>query len=169
MGDFVLEEEPPALITPDKLFEEGDVSAVTRREGSTTWTSVLYIRGHLVAVLKELDDFMESERLNQLLYITGAPGCGKTCFLYLWARRLSVLKYKRVLLIQFRETEACFIWIREADGVLWRMNKSIDASGLEQDVGTIIEKSKMQKRHLICASTMASFKTCRVAVACYQR
>jgi hypothetical protein len=92
-------------------------------------------------VQKKLDDFMNNKNLNQL-YITGAPGCGKTCFMYLWARRLSVLQKKRVLIIQFREKQPGFIWIREADGVLWRMNEPIEPSGLQQEVKKIIKKSK---------------------------
>jgi hypothetical protein len=101
----------------------------------------LYIRGHLVTVQKKLDDFLKNEKHNQL-YITGPPGCGKTCFMYLWARRLSVLQQKRVLIVQFREKEPGIIWIREADGALWRMDEAIDRSLLEREVQKIIEKNE---------------------------
>jgi predicted ATPase len=138
MHGFVQEEEPPTLITADRPFEKGDVSTVARREGVATWTSVLYIRGELVTVQKNLDSFMNDKTLNQL-YITGPSGCGKTSFLYLWARRLSVLQKKRVLIIQFREGQSSFIWIREENGVIWRMNQHIAQSKLQQEVEEIIK------------------------------
>jgi hypothetical protein len=103
--------------------------------------AVLYIREHLVDVQKTLDGFMKNERKDRF-YVAGPPGCGKTCFLYLWARRLSVLENKRVLIIQFREKESNFIWIREAGGTLRRINEAIESSDLRQKVKEIINKTK---------------------------
>ena len=139
MEGFSLEEKEPAL-QPNRPVNENDVSLVSRREGGTTWISVLYIRKHLVEVQKKLDDFIAERRKDQL-YITGPPGCGKTCFLYLWARRVSVLERKRLLIVQFREKQSCFIWIREAGGPLWRMEKTIDSEDLRQAVKNVLNKN----------------------------
>ena len=142
MENFVQETDEPALEPSDRTAEKGDVSLVFRREAEVSTTRVLYIREHLVDVQKELDDFMERPNKSQM-YVTGPPGCGKTCFLYLWARRLSVQeKKKRVLIVQFREKQTCFIWIRERGGALWRMNEAIRPSKLEEVVSTILDKKE---------------------------
>ena len=143
LANFVKEDKEPPL-QPNAPVKEGSVSLVFRREPDSVWTSVLYIRKHLVCVQRLLDEFIQSDRKNRY-YITGPPGCGKTCFLYLWARRVAVLKKNRVLIVQFREKDSCFVWIREADGVLWRMNESIEAEDLRQTVKEIIEKNKEAK------------------------
>ena len=129
-------------LEPNRAVKGKDVSLVSRREGSRTWNSVLYIREHLVHVQKKLDAFIKSERKDQL-YVTGPPGCGKTCFLYLWARRLSVLGNKmRVLIVQFREKQTNFIWIREPGGALWRMEQAIEPEELRQTVKIVLNESK---------------------------
>ena len=126
LANFVKE----GLELPRNAAEEGSVSVVLRREGTTSWTSVLFIREHLVHVQKLLDEFLQSDIKDQY-YITGPPGCGKTCFLYHWAREIAVLKQKRVLIVQFRECQRCFVWIRESDGVLWRMNHEVEPDELK--------------------------------------
>lgn len=136
---FETEDEEPPL--PNAPLEEGSVWPVFCREPDFAWTSTLYIREHLVHIQSLLDEFIQSDRKNRY-YITGPPGCGKTCFLYLWARHFAALNKKRVLIVQFREKDSCFIWIREADGVLWRLNKSIKASKLEEMVDEIIDKTE---------------------------
>jgi hypothetical protein len=65
------------IVTSPKV---GDVLTVIRcEEEDTTVNNMqllpLYIRQHLVQKLKE---FIR-------LYATGAPGCGKTCFFWMWA------------------------------------------------------------------------------------
>ena len=65
------------------------------------------------------------------LYISGPPGCGKTCFLYLWARFVAILEKKRVLIVQFWEQHSCFVWIREPDGNLWQLEEPIDPCNLQ--------------------------------------
>ena len=100
MEGFVAEEEVAMVPVPMRAVQKGEVSLVSRREGDIIWTSVLYIREHLVDVQTNLDDFLQHERMNKL-YISGPPGCGKTCFLYLWARFVAILEKKRVLIVQF--------------------------------------------------------------------
>lgn len=116
MANFVFEEEEEVpLQEKAQSLEKGDVSLVLRREQQDTWRTALYVRGHLVDLQKELEKFIESGKANRL-YVKDPPGCGKTCFLYPWARPLSFLKNKRVLVVQFREKDSCFIWIRDPKG-----------------------------------------------------
>ena len=83
-----------------------------------------------------------SFRVCLIAYVTGPPGCGKTCFFHLWARLLSVNERKRVLIIQFRGRETCYIWIRETNGTLWRMDRGICTHDLLQITLDIIKKNK---------------------------
>lgn len=172
LANFVKEDqEPPLQPNAPVPLVEGSVSLVFRREPDSAWTSVLYVRKHLVGVQTLLDEFMQSDRKNRY-YITGPPGCGKTCFLYLWARRFAVQKKKRVLILQFREKDGCFIWIREADGVLWRMNKAIEAEDLRLTFKEIIKKNEEDKTSFdlcihdgvldskqVCSSMLSSLNT----------
>jgi hypothetical protein len=75
------------IVTSPKV---GDVVTILgSEEEDTTVNNMLllpiYIRQHLVKKLKELkDEFEESTKLIRL-YATGAAGCGKTCFFWMWA------------------------------------------------------------------------------------
>jgi signal recognition particle GTPase len=55
---------------------------------------------------------MENDRKRKL-YVTGPQGCGKTCFLWMWANML-MNHGKRVLVIRYRPALAQHIWILEA-------------------------------------------------------
>lgn len=136
--EFV-EEYEPTLQPTGRQCAKGDVASVFRQEGDSAWTSVLYIREHLVDVQRRLDEFVSDESKTKM-YVTGPPGCGKTCFFLQWARRFSVLERKRVLIIQFREYEKCWIWIREADGTLRRIKKPAKKNKLDDVVEGVIEE-----------------------------
>ena len=137
--ELVEEDEPTLQPTGRRQCVKGDVALVFRQEIGSTWTSVLYIREHLVDVQTRLDDFVTDESKTKM-YVTGPPGCGKTCFCLQWARRFSVLEKKRVFIIQFREYEACWIWIREANGALHRMKKPANKKKLDGVVERVIEE-----------------------------
>jgi hypothetical protein len=140
---FIHETEPSLPDNNDcRGLERSKVFLVSRREGYYAWESVLYIRKHLVDLEKKIMKEFWNNPNKSTLYVQGSPGCGKTCFFYLWARLLcSCHENKRVLIIQFREIESCFIWIREANGVLWRRNEQIKPSKLEDEVDTILDKN----------------------------
>jgi hypothetical protein len=144
MEGFVLEDAEPSL-QPAEAAKKGDVSLVYRREQEKAWCSVLYIRKPLVDLQAKLDGFIADGSNKSRCYIRGPPGSGKTCFLYLWARRYSVLNQKRVLIVQFREKDSCFIWIRERDGSLYKMDEAIASSKLGAAVDDVITKNKYAK------------------------
>lgn len=144
MDLFVKEENEPPLQQAERKVKRGDVALVSRQEGEILWTSVLYIRKHLISVQQKLDDFFQ-DGVKKRLYIRGPPGCGKTCFCLLWARQLSVRDRRRVLIIQFRPKESCLIWIQEADGTLWRMNRFVDSDDLRASVKDVLKKNKEEK------------------------
>jgi len=145
---FVKEEEPPLPLQESEerisTFESGNVALVSRREGEICWTSVLYIRQHLISVQQKLDYFFQDDAKKKM-YIEGPPGCGKTCFCLLWARLLSVRDRKRILVVQFRANESCLIWIREADGTLWRMKKLLDSDDLRVAVKHTLKKNEEEE------------------------
>lgn len=121
MEDF-LEEKEDSLKPAGRPVQEKDVCLVRRREDPVEWNAIVYIRKHLIDVQKQLDDFMNHAKQLRM-YVEGSPGCGKTCFLYLWARLISVLGKNRVLIVQFRQWDTGFVWIQEAYYNLWRLNK----------------------------------------------
>lgn len=141
---FVLEDAEPSL-QPAEAVKKGDVSLVYRREHEKAWCSVLYIGQPLVDLQAKLDGFVANGSEKSRCYIRGPPGSGKTCFLYLWARLYSVLNQKRVLIVQFREKESSFVWIRERDGGLYKMGKAIESSKLGEAVDDVITKSENAK------------------------
>ena len=143
MEGFVLEDEPS--LQPAEAVKKGDVSLVYRREQEKAWCSVLYIRQPLVDLQAKLDCFVADGSKKSRCYIRGPPGSGKTCFLYLWARFYSVLNQKRLLIVQFREKDSCFIWIRERDGSLYRMDEAVESSKLGAAVDDVITKNKNAK------------------------
>jgi hypothetical protein len=51
---------------PMRPVQEGDVSVVSCLEGNASWTSVLYIRKHLVDVQKNLNNFLQHERMSHV-------------------------------------------------------------------------------------------------------
>jgi hypothetical protein len=141
MEPTLVEEEELALPT-NSAFERKKIFLVFRREQKRTWNSALYIRKHLVDFEETLmKDFWNNQN-RSIAYVTGSPGCGKTCFFYLWARLRSVNEGKRVLIIQFRENGTCYIWIRETNGTLWRMDGKIYPHTMQQIIVNVIKKNK---------------------------
>jgi hypothetical protein len=122
-------------------FERSKVFLVSRQEGMDTFESVLFVREQLVDFEKKIMTEFWNNPKKSTLYVEGSPGCGKTCFFYLWARLRSFHENKRVLIVQFRRRTSSFIWIREANGVLWRRNEEIEASDLKGEVKTILNKN----------------------------
>jgi len=151
-------------------FNAGRVFAATRREGKKAFTSVLYVREHLVRVHEKVMQFWNDDGKSEL-FVKGPPGSGKTCFFYLWARLLSVVHEKRVLIIQFRQSAACYIWIREKeDGALWRVDEPIESERLSEAVNKILEENKSKPfdlcvhdgvihRLLICNNMLSKLNT----------
>ncbi len=99
----------PLCIIPQTL-REGDVVAIIRSEEATTFTIPLFIRQHLVDKLDEMKEKFEASTKLSRLYASGPPGCGKTCFYWMWAL-MKMQEGKRLLFIQYRAKPS--IWIFE--------------------------------------------------------
>jgi hypothetical protein len=142
--DFV-EEDDQAFVDLGKqeTLQKGDVFTIARRETDSSFKSVLFIRDHLLEVQSKLDEFLCHKKKSSA-YIQGPPGCGKTCFLYLWAQRLAKFTSKRVLIVQYRIRAPCFIWICEPGGLLWR--NSLPTPTLLERVEDILDQMKKKGR-----------------------
>ncbi len=95
---------------PDAI-KKGDVVKITRPDPNKSWTTPLYIRQHLVLQSEKLDEFLARGDICKL-YVTGAPGCGKTCFFWMWACML-MKKGKSIFFLQYQEDAQSMIWIFE--------------------------------------------------------
>jgi hypothetical protein len=140
MNGFIREVEGPLPV--DCRFERSNVFSVARREGEKEIESVLYVREHLVDLEKKIMKEFWNNKKKSRLYVKGPPGCGKTCFFYLWARLRSVEENKRVLIVQFRLKDSCFIWIREAGGALWLTKQGIEPMDILEEVKKVLKMSE---------------------------
>lgn len=67
--------EPP-LSCDNTLLQANEVALVEREEGRGQFTSVLFMRAHLMEKQDELLQFISSDRKFEC-YVEGPPGCGK--------------------------------------------------------------------------------------------
>ena len=141
MEGYIKEDEPP--LPTDKDMKQSKVFSIgtSRREGGNEFNSVLFVRHELVRLHQRVMAFWNDPRKVKL-YVKGPPGCGKTCFFYLWARLRSVQEDKSVLIIQFRPLESSFIWIREKGGELFRLAKAVRVNQLTATVDEILEERR---------------------------
>jgi hypothetical protein len=100
----------PENFSPPKI-EEGQIVEIVRYEDDN-WTAPLYIRKHLVKQSENFRLFLKGAKWK--LYVTGAPGCGKTCFFWMWAQSL-LSQGQKVLFIQYRPSKTNSIWVLEND------------------------------------------------------
>ena len=156
---FVEVEEEELALPTNSTFERKKVFSVFRREMGECWNSMVYIRKHLVDFEKTLMKDFWNHQHRSIAYVTGPPGCGKTCFFYLWARLLSVNERKRVLIIQFRTGAICYIWIRETNGTLWRMDQGICTNELLQITLDIIKKNKDKPFDLCIYDVVSNYES----------
>lgn len=56
----------------------------------------LHMRAHLADKETALNEFVLNNYLCEM-YVAGAPGCGKTSFVYYWARNFAAKAAKRIL------------------------------------------------------------------------
>ena len=143
MKQLIREEETPL---PNNYSNDGltfsSVFTVRRRESpKEEWDATLFIRKKLVHLEKRVMMEFWTKPNKTTLYVRGPPGAGTTCFFYLWARLRSVQDRKSVLIIQFRE-DSSFVWIREADGSLWRTEEAIEQDALRSRVDQVLEQRK---------------------------
>lgn len=105
---------------------------INRKEGHEKFTIPLYIRQHLIHQLANVRSFLNDEGKRKL-YVTGDPGCGKTCFFWMVAGML-MNQNKRVLFIQYRVEKYSLIWVLE-DG---KMRELISPIAEPQQTANIV-------------------------------
>jgi hypothetical protein len=89
---------------------------------------------HLIAKLKEMRSFLNKTQKRRL-YVTGALGCGKTCFF--WSGIL-MKQNNKVLFIQYRAYSDCHIWVLE-DGARKRLTSpKLTLQNLEKAVDDLL-------------------------------
>ncbi len=103
---------PETSSIPDSIAA-GDVVTIHRNETNGTRVVPVFFRTHFVHKNVAVDEFWNSPS-RWKLYVTGAPGCGKTCFFWTWAERLRQNK-KKILFILFRGMKKCEIWVLEGN------------------------------------------------------
>jgi hypothetical protein len=69
----------------------------------------------------------------------------KHAFLSVGACLRSVNDNKRVLIVQYRPKDACFVWIREAGGDLWGTKEGIEPVDILEEVKKVLDESKATK------------------------
>jgi GTPase SAR1 family protein len=84
-GNLKYLEDTPMLgeIPDENQIVEGNVFQIHRYEDeNNSWVASLYIRQHLVGRFGKVRSFL-NDTGKRRLYATGAPGCGKTCFVWM--------------------------------------------------------------------------------------
>jgi hypothetical protein len=94
-------------------IQENDVVKICRNEADDMRLVPLFFRKHLVDQLARVNEYWD-DPVKWKLYVTGAPGCGKTCFFWVWADILRQSN-KRVLFIQYQKQKRCQLWVLEGD------------------------------------------------------
>jgi hypothetical protein len=129
---------------PPKI-EEGQILEINCHEDKN-WTVPLYVRKHLVEQSENFLQFL-SQSLKWKLYATGAPGCGKTCFFWMWAQLLS-RKGQKVLFIQCRPAKTSGIWVLE------------DGSTKQLSSPDLNERNLADVAYALLSSKQAKFDVC---------
>ncbi len=117
----------PFCLIPETL-QEGNVVVIRRFDPESTIP--LYIRQHWVDNWNQMKEKFESSTKLRL-YVEGPPGCGKTCFFWMWAM-MKLQEGKRVLFIQYHVDEPS-IWVLE-DNTLKRQVAKTNGANLVKDV-----------------------------------
>ncbi len=130
---------------PDDI-KEGDVVTITFSHRGRVWVVPLYIRQDWVDQLAKLESFMNNDRKRKL-YVTGAQGCGKTCFLWMWARML-MKRGRRVLLIL--KMDLSIIQVLE-DGATWQLTPPVGTTQLIETLTALLKAQTRQFDVCICS------------------
>jgi Ni2+-binding GTPase involved in maturation of urease and hydrogenase len=125
------------LNVPKTELKKDELVQVFRQEGDIIKLTPLFIRKHLVEQRDILSTFLSSKKYNQL-YVSGPPGCGKTSFIWLWARMHAANEKKRALVIQYRPRNACHVFRFEADGRIFRKRSISYEHTIVADLETLL-------------------------------
>ena len=97
-----------------------------------------FLRKHLVKEAEELDNFFTSTE-KMKLYVTGAPGSGKTTFFLLYAFKRVTEKNERALVVQYRQSELCEIMVF-SKGSIVRLSQELSSGMLFTTVQQVLEQ-----------------------------
>ncbi len=153
-------------IPDENQIEEGKVFTINRYEDRmTSWVAPLYIREHLVDRLGKVRSFLNNIYKNRL-YVSGAPGCGKTCFFWMLAGIL-MKQEKRVLFIQYRLHVGCQIWVLEGSVRKRVTSPPIDFTSVKGVVSDLLQtRTGRQKFDVcICDGVRSKEETCKGLLA----
>lgn len=125
----------PASVAP---LDKVSVVKGWRREVGKTTQPLLYLREPLVEQAEELDNFFTSTE-KMKLYVTGAPGSGKTTFILLYAFKRVTEKNERALVVQYRQSELCEIMVF-SKGSIVRLSQELSSGMLFTAVQQVLEQ-----------------------------
>jgi hypothetical protein len=98
---------------------------------------------------------------KQHLYVSGMQGCGKTCFLWMWANML-MNQGRRVLVIRYRTAGVCPIWILE-DGKVKELTSSLAGTyNVANAVRELLKKETRRFDVCICNGVPRTDETCDI-------
>ncbi len=128
---------------------EGDVVTISRTEEANGKRLIpLFIREHMVDKLEKLSQFL-NHPFKWKLYMTGSPGCGKTCFFWMWADQLRQ-RNKRVLFVQYGKAKSCQIWVLECDARFLLTSPGLHPENTYHVVGQVIDAMTQEERFDVC-------------------
>ncbi len=168
-GGYIKFSEDALGVIPDEdKIIEGLVVKINRYEDEdTSWSSSVYIRQHLVEQIQKLRSFLHDEVKNRL-FVTGAPGCGKTSFFWMWAGILMNEK-KRVLFIQYRVISDCQIWVLEDAARKRLTSPHLEMTNLKQVVDDLLQTQTKKFDVCICDGVRQIEETCKGLMASLKR
>ena len=146
---------------PASVFPLDKVSAVNgwRREFGKTTQPRLFLREHLVEQAKELDKFFLSmEKMR--LYVTGAPGSGKTTFFLLYAFKRVTEKNERALVVQYRQSQLCEIMIFSR-GSIKRLSEELSSKTLFTAVQRVLKQDTAGFNFFVFDGVRQSLPVCQ--------
>lgn len=132
--DFVHQGDLPATLT------EEDVVSVRLMEDDVSADIPLFLRSHLMKQELEFQKFL-SDKSKKEFYVSGPPGCGKTAYMTLAAHRYAENETKRVLMVNYRDTDTSACYIFKIDGSKTRkLRKALTRTNIVKVVEELLEE-----------------------------
>ena len=123
-------------------FSDLEASSVWMYQGRGRYRKrPLFMRDHLASKATALDEFVRDDSNCCEMYMTGAPGCGKTTFVSYWARNYAAANKKRVLFVNYREKRECSVFVTEGS-CLKKYNAALDKTELVDTVKKVLSLEK---------------------------
>jgi hypothetical protein len=157
-SSFEFTDHPLGKMPDENRVNEGKLITINRYEKKRNWTVSLYIHQHLVDRFQEIRSFLNNMHKNRL-YVTGAPGCGKTCFFWMWAGIL-VKQNRRMLFIQYRANLECHVWVLEGGARKRLTSPRLDVTNLKEAVDALLKTDPREFYVCICDGVQSQQARC---------